>query len=147
MRLSVLPIGAYEPRWFMGPVHMDPAEAVLAHQRLALAVQSLGMHYGTFQLTDEAVEAPLEELAGGARRRLGHGAPRTSGHRSHFGDRLLGLSVFNERQKSRLFRRRGGSEEFALPERSQLVPLGNVLEGTVAVDADVAREAQERARR
>lgn len=62
MRLSILPIGAYEPRWFMGPVHMDPAEAVEAHGRLR-SERSLGMHYGTFQLTDEAVDAPLRELA------------------------------------------------------------------------------------
>ena len=62
MWFSILPIGAYEPRWFMGPVHMDPAEAVEAHVRLR-SRRSLGMHYGTFQLTDEAVDAPREELA------------------------------------------------------------------------------------
>lgn len=62
MRLALLPIGAYEPRWFMGPVHMDPAEALRAHGQLR-SRRSVGMHYGTFQLTDEAVEAPLDELA------------------------------------------------------------------------------------
>ncbi len=60
--VALLPIGAYEPRWFMAPVHMDPAEAVQAH--LALGARcSVGMHYGTFQLTDEAIEAPLLALA------------------------------------------------------------------------------------
>ena len=59
--VALLPIGAYEPRWFMGAVHMDPAEAVQAHLALR-ARQSLGMHFGTFQLTDEAIDAPLVAL-------------------------------------------------------------------------------------
>jgi L-ascorbate metabolism protein UlaG (beta-lactamase superfamily) len=60
--IALLPIGAYEPRWFMAPVHMNPAEAVRAHQDLA-ARASIGMHFGTFQLTDEAIDAPLLALA------------------------------------------------------------------------------------
>ena len=60
--VAMLPIGAYEPRWFMGPVHMDPAQAVDAHIALG-SRQSVGMHFGTFQLTDEAMDAPLHELA------------------------------------------------------------------------------------
>ncbi len=59
--LALLPIGAYEPRWFMAAQHCDPAEAVALHQQLR-ARRSLGMHWGTFQLTDEAREAPVEEL-------------------------------------------------------------------------------------
>lgn len=59
--LAFLPIGAYEPRWFMAPVHMNPAEAVRAHQDLR-ARRSFGMHFGTVQLTDEAVDAPEREL-------------------------------------------------------------------------------------
>lgn len=60
--VALLPIGAYEPRWFMAPVHMNPAEAVQAHHDLQ-ARHSIGMHFGTFQLTDEAIEAPLTALA------------------------------------------------------------------------------------
>ncbi len=60
--VALLPIGAYEPRWFMAPVHMNPAEAVAAHLALG-ARRSVGMHFGTFQLTDEAIDAPLHALA------------------------------------------------------------------------------------
>jgi L-ascorbate metabolism protein UlaG (beta-lactamase superfamily) len=58
----LLPIGAYEPRWFMKDVHMNPAEAVQAHLDLE-AQQSVAMHFGTFQLTPEAIDAPLAALA------------------------------------------------------------------------------------
>ncbi len=60
--LAILPIGAYEPRWFMGAQHMNPAEAVQAF-RICGATAALGHHWGTFQLTDEAIEAPVAELA------------------------------------------------------------------------------------
>ena len=60
--VALLPIGAYEPRWFMAPVHMNPADAVQAHLALG-ATRSVGMHFGTFQLTDEAIDAPLRALA------------------------------------------------------------------------------------
>ncbi len=59
--VALLPIGAYLPRSIMQPVHMDPAEAVLAHTVLG-AYRAIGMHFGTFQLTDEAVDAPLRAL-------------------------------------------------------------------------------------
>ncbi len=59
--VALLPVGAYEPRWFMAPVHMNPAEAVDAHLALG-ACRSIGMHFGTFQLTDEAIDAPLVAL-------------------------------------------------------------------------------------
>jgi L-ascorbate metabolism protein UlaG (beta-lactamase superfamily) len=60
--LALLPIGAYEPRWFMKDIHMNPAEAVQAHLDLA-ARRSIAMHFGTFQLTPEGIEEPVRELA------------------------------------------------------------------------------------
>ena len=60
--LALVPIGAYEPRWMMAPVHMNPEEAVQAHIDLG-AKRSIGMHFGTFQLTDEAIDAPVTRLA------------------------------------------------------------------------------------
>ena len=57
IRLSLLPMGAYRPRWFMRPMHMDPAEAVLAHRDLGSAL-SIGMHWGTFKQTDEPLGEP-----------------------------------------------------------------------------------------
>ncbi len=59
--LALIPIGAYEPRWFMQSVHMNPEEAVQAHLELQ-AGHSLGMHFGTFQLTSEGLDAPLRAL-------------------------------------------------------------------------------------
>ena len=59
--LALLPIGAYEPRWFMQAVHMNPAEAVEAHLDLE-ASESVGMHFGTFQLTTEGIDEPLRAL-------------------------------------------------------------------------------------
>jgi L-ascorbate metabolism protein UlaG (beta-lactamase superfamily) len=66
--LALLPIGAYEPRWFMKDIHMNPAEAVQAHLDLA-AGQSIGMHYGTFQLTPEGIDEPVRDLAKALRER------------------------------------------------------------------------------
>lgn len=59
--VSLLPIGAYEPRWFMKEQHMNPKDAVQAHVDLNSQF-SLGMHYGTFQLTDEAYHDPIVDL-------------------------------------------------------------------------------------
>jgi L-ascorbate metabolism protein UlaG (beta-lactamase superfamily) len=60
-RLALLPIGAYEPRWFMSPIHMAPDEAVMAHQILG-AQNSIAIHHGTFQLADEGIDRPKQEL-------------------------------------------------------------------------------------
>jgi len=59
--VALLPIGAYEPRWFMKEHHMNPEDAVMAHKDLG-AKKSIGMHFGTFQLTDEGIDAPIDAL-------------------------------------------------------------------------------------
>jgi L-ascorbate metabolism protein UlaG (beta-lactamase superfamily) len=61
-RLSLLPIGAYEPRWFMKPMHMNPEEAVQAHLHLGSRT-SLAIHHGTIQLTNEPIDQPVNDLA------------------------------------------------------------------------------------
>jgi L-ascorbate metabolism protein UlaG (beta-lactamase superfamily) len=61
IRLAILPIGAYQPRWFMKPAHISPDEAVEAHQVLG-ASTSVAMHFGTFQLADDAELQPVEDL-------------------------------------------------------------------------------------
>ena len=66
--LALLPIGAYEPRWFMQDIHMNPAEAVQAHLDLG-ARRSVAMHFGTFQLTPEGVDEPVQELTKALRER------------------------------------------------------------------------------
>jgi L-ascorbate metabolism protein UlaG (beta-lactamase superfamily) len=59
--LAILPIGAYEPRWFMRDQHMNPSDAVMALAECG-AEQALAHHHGTFQLTDEAIDAPVTAL-------------------------------------------------------------------------------------
>ncbi len=58
---AMIPIGAYEPRWFMRYAHMNPEEAYRAFRELR-ARWMLPMHWGTFDLTDEPVDAPPEGL-------------------------------------------------------------------------------------
>jgi L-ascorbate metabolism protein UlaG (beta-lactamase superfamily) len=70
--LALLPIGAYEPRWFMKDQHMNPDDAVRAHLDLEARL-SIGTHFGCFQLTDEGIDDPLIELEA-ARERYNVGA-------------------------------------------------------------------------
>ena len=59
--LALLPIGAYEPRWFMCNQHMNPEEAVQAHLELEARI-SVPTHFGCFRLTDEGIDDPLIDL-------------------------------------------------------------------------------------
>jgi N-acyl-phosphatidylethanolamine-hydrolysing phospholipase D len=65
--LVMLPIGAYEPRWFMRTVHMDPDDALTAYRAVAAGSGTrppcLAIHWGTFRLTDEAVDEPPTRFA------------------------------------------------------------------------------------
>ncbi len=73
--VALLPIGAYEPRWFMSAVHMSPDEAVRVHEILG-ASTSIAIHHGTFQLADEGIDTPrarLHEIAPENFRELANG--------------------------------------------------------------------------
>lgn len=58
---AAIPIGAYEPRWFMKRQHTNPQEAILIHKDLS-SKRSIGVHWGTFQMGDEAMWAPARDL-------------------------------------------------------------------------------------
>jgi N-acyl-phosphatidylethanolamine-hydrolysing phospholipase D len=60
--LAAIPIGAYEPRWFMAKHHISPEESVKVHQDIN-AEKSIGIHWGTFILTDEPLDEPPQRLA------------------------------------------------------------------------------------
>ena len=59
--LAAIPIGAYEPRWFMSSSHVNPEEALKIHKDIR-ARYSVGIHWGTFQLTDEPMDEPPVRL-------------------------------------------------------------------------------------
>ncbi|MES2765042.1 MAG: MBL fold metallo-hydrolase [Bacteroidota bacterium] len=52
IRLALIPIGAYKPEWFMGPVHVSPVDAVKIHHDVG-AQESIAIHFGTFNMADE----------------------------------------------------------------------------------------------
>ena len=65
--LAILPIGAYEPRWFMGAVHMNPEDCMVAIDQVRGAGNTrrlvlVGAHWGTFRLTDEPIDEPPERM-------------------------------------------------------------------------------------
>jgi len=66
--LAAIPIGAYEPRWFMRNHHMNPEEAIQVHLDLR-SRRSLGIHWGTFILTDEPPDEPPVRLTKGLQSR------------------------------------------------------------------------------
>lgn len=57
VKLALLPIGAFEPRWFMQHNHQSPTEALQAHEDLKTRI-SIGIHYATFHLSDESIDTP-----------------------------------------------------------------------------------------
>lgn len=61
LKLAFLPIGAFSPRWFMQPVHMNPSDAIQAHADIN-SNYSVAIHFGTFQLADDGWQEPVEEL-------------------------------------------------------------------------------------
>jgi L-ascorbate metabolism protein UlaG (beta-lactamase superfamily) len=83
--VALIPIGAYEPRWFMTPMHMNPDEAVRAHLDVGPRL-SLGMHFGTFPLTDEGIDEPLQALA---EARAAHGVSAEAFRTVDFGETLV----------------------------------------------------------
>ena len=82
---ALLPIGAYEPRWFMTPQHMNPDEAVRAHRDLGARI-SVAMHFGTFRLTPEGIAEPVAALA---QARAAHGVDDQAFRVPRFGETLL----------------------------------------------------------
>jgi len=61
IEIALIPIGAYQPRWFMKPIHVNPEEAVLIHKDVN-ATRSIGMHFGSFPLADDGMQEPVQDL-------------------------------------------------------------------------------------
>jgi L-ascorbate metabolism protein UlaG (beta-lactamase superfamily) len=60
-RVSIIPIGAYKPNWFMSPIHCSPSEAVQIHIDVASEL-TIASHFGTFPLADDGSEDPINDL-------------------------------------------------------------------------------------
>jgi len=80
-KVSLLPIGAYEPRWFMYRMHMNPDEAVHAHMDLH-SEHSIAIHFGLLDMAAESYEAPVRELAAA---RTAHGVEEATFVAPHIG--------------------------------------------------------------
>jgi N-acyl-phosphatidylethanolamine-hydrolysing phospholipase D len=81
----LMPIGAYEPRWFMAPAHMNPEEAVRAFRDMGATGTLLPMHWGTFRLTDEdPLEPPVRLRAAWAAAELPEARLRVLRHGETF---------------------------------------------------------------
>ncbi len=61
MKVSIIPIGAYKPMWFMSPIHVSPEEAVMIHRDVGSGL-SVAMHFGTFALADDGRDEPANDL-------------------------------------------------------------------------------------
>jgi L-ascorbate metabolism protein UlaG (beta-lactamase superfamily) len=61
MQSAIIPIGAYQPEWFMSPIHISPQQAVQVHQDLGEPL-SIACHFNTFPLADDNAEDPVVEL-------------------------------------------------------------------------------------
>jgi L-ascorbate metabolism protein UlaG (beta-lactamase superfamily) len=61
MEISMIPIGAYKPIWFMSPVHVSPIEAVQVHLDVG-SKKSIAMHFGTFPLGEDGMDEPIDDL-------------------------------------------------------------------------------------
>ncbi|MEO5602889.1 MAG: MBL fold metallo-hydrolase [Cyclobacteriaceae bacterium] len=66
-RVSLLPIGAYKPEWFMSPIHTSPEESIKIHLDV-MSQTSIGMHFGTFALADDGYDEPVEDLQSAMRK-------------------------------------------------------------------------------
>jgi len=80
-KVSLLPIGAYEPRWFMYRMHMNPDEAARAHMDLH-SEHSIAIHFGLLDMAAESYEAPLNELGAA---RTAHGIDEATFVGPHIG--------------------------------------------------------------
>lgn len=77
--LAMLPIGTYEPRWFMQKYHVNPEEALQIHQDLKAKI-SIGVHWGTFRLSDEPLEKPVQDLIAALKKKKISGIFRVMKH-------------------------------------------------------------------
>jgi L-ascorbate metabolism protein UlaG (beta-lactamase superfamily) len=62
IKVGLIPIGAYMPRWFMKPMHVNPEEAIQVHKDVGAEI-SFGMHFGTFPLADDGMKDPENDFS------------------------------------------------------------------------------------